>query len=217
MERAFIEGLPCAGKSTLAKYIEYKGGSVIHELGRVIPPGEFPGNGATVEEVLRIDDWFIEKEHLRTSQNSGYFDRSYLTHLAYAYAYGKYKDIPTLGKTTDKYKRAIDTGLLPVPEQIIYIDIRPEESVLRQDVRVKLGHKALDPFWHDTCFLSDMKNAYETLLTTADGVDIEVVDALLATEDKYARCTSPGQSPTAAEHQKSIDLTLYVNLLERRQ
>ncbi len=61
----FIEGLPGAGKTTLIRLLEKQGRDIEHELGHVIPASEFPGNGETIEAILGIDDWFINKEKAR--------------------------------------------------------------------------------------------------------------------------------------------------------
>lgn len=215
MARRFIEGLPCAGKSLLTKRIKSMGGSVVHELGRIIPSNNFPGNGGNVAEVLEIDDWFIQKEGERlTSSDTAYFDRSYLTHLAYAYAYGRYKGIPSLEATVQKYSQALNDNRLVMPEGIIYLEISPEESIQRQAIRIKMGSKALDNFWSDKSFLNDIEYAYQRLFDSIDNVCLLQLSGELSTEEKYAQVSAVAENHKNGE--STIDLAHYVKRLHER-
>jgi len=111
MTIVFIEGLPAGGKTHLIRYIESRGHQVIHELGRVLKPEDFPGDGKTIEEILRIHDWFIEKEHARFEHKiSGVFERSFMTQLGYAFAYPRYMNLDAFEKGVNKYASAIYSG-----------------------------------------------------------------------------------------------------------
>lgn len=183
----FIEGLPCAGKSLLTKYLELKGEHTVPELGRVIKKEEFPGDGENKTEIEKIDEWFIIKETERFRKNSsGIFDRSYFTHLSYAYAYTRYKQIDSFSTTVQKYARAISQGELLLPDIIIYIDIDPLTSILRQNKKIdKSAPKALANFWRKESFLKDMSLAYFNIFKVAKNILILKIDGHQSTEEKY--------------------------------
>lgn len=179
MARKFIEGLPCAGKSTLIKRLETDNEHIVHELGRVIPANEFPGNGSSCQEIKQIDSWFIDKEAQRIHDNQdGYFDRSYLTHLAYAYAYSRLTGLNSFEQTIGDYQNATTEEKIVPPDEIIYIKESPEESIKRQLRRIQLGHRALDKFWRDEYFLKDTVLAYEAIMECTENVSITILDSL---------------------------------------
>lgn len=73
----FIEGLPCAGKSLLVNALAEQGDSVCFELGKVLSREDFPGNGKSLDEVERINNWFISREAERMNDNKlTFYDRS---------------------------------------------------------------------------------------------------------------------------------------------
>lgn len=182
MKRLFVEGLPGAGKSTVVDIIQKQNIPVMKELGYLINHDEFPGNGQTVEEVLEIDDWFIDKEEARTAMKNGIFDRSYFTHLTYAYAYGRHKNLRSMEKTIDKYSNALNIGRLAVPDSIAYIDIEPELSIERQRKRAWSGVPPLDAFWEDKIFLQDLREAYDELFNACENIPISYHDGSLDSE-----------------------------------
>lgn len=181
--RIFVEGLPCAGKSLLVKHLEQQGHNVVHELGRTINPNDFPGNGTTLDEILKIDDWFIRHESDR-SNRTGVYDRSFLTHVTYAYAYGIYRGTQSFRPTVERYIDAIEAERLMLPDAITLIDIEPEESIERQVIRVASGRRPLDDFWSDIEFLGNLRRAYGSLLVKCMGIEVVFIDGHSTTEEK---------------------------------
>lgn len=184
MEMKFIEGLPCAGKSSLIRLLGSNGYSITHELGRVLPKSSFPGNGKTIEEILKIDDWFIEKESSRCLETTEFYDRSYFSHLTYAYAYSRVMGLSSFEKTIGKYQKAINSNKLTLPSEITYINIDPETSIERQKIRVQNGSNSLDSIWQDRSFLRDLIWAYTSLFSCLEGIDVTEIDGRMSTEDK---------------------------------
>ncbi len=172
MSRLFLEGLPGAGKSTALNIIAEHNVPVVQELGLTLGPDGFPGNGQTIEEILEIDDWFIGQEERRTQVSEGVYDRSYFTHLTYAYGYGRYTELQSLEPTVEKYRRAVALGRLAIPTAIAYIDVEPELSIERQEKRIRSGVPPLDSFWMDKSFLSDLRDAYECLFQSCESIPV---------------------------------------------
>ena len=185
----YVEWLPCAWKSLLIKQLEKNKENVVHELWRVLSKNEFPWNGKNVDEINAIDRWFIDKESKRyegvdLSGKNIYFDRSFLTHLAYAYAYSRFMNIPSLKNTVKSYENALNDGKLIVPDTIINISISSEISIQRQEEKMNINpSKALPFFWRDKKFLDDLFYAYSKLYESYDWRLIDI-DGRLATEEK---------------------------------
>lgn len=58
-----------------------------------------------LKKLKKIDNWFINKEEWRMSDLSKrFFDRSYLTHLSYAYAYSNWISLPSFKLTVNRYR-----------------------------------------------------------------------------------------------------------------
>jgi thymidylate kinase len=165
MGMIFIEGLPCAGKSELIKTLKGNGESVCDELGKLLRREEFPGNGKTLKQIEEIDRWFINKEEWRMSDLSKkFFDRSYFTHICYAYAYSHWISLPSFKPTVNRYQERVLNGGLSVPEYVIYIDVSSQESIDRQLNKIITGiSKGLPDFWRDKSFLENTRLAYEKL------------------------------------------------------
>lgn len=208
----FIEGIPGAGKTELIRLMGKRGYNVVHELGNVIPSEEFPGNGNTLDESLEIDDWFIQKEAERLQQRSGIYDRSYLTHITYSFAYSNLTGIPALEHTIQKYALAIKEGKLLIPDSIVFIQLSVNESISRQIQRVRIGeHTNLPKFWADPIFLEDLRSAYEVLLSVVTGIKVVRIDGKFTSEEKLA-----GIEPVInyERTEKNIDLNAYVDGLK---
>lgn len=206
----FIEGLPCAGKSLLTQSLQQSGEKVVHELGRVIPKEDFPGDGHSTEEITAINNWFIDKESERIAGNpSGFFDRSFFTHLVYAYAYEKLSGIESFHKTIDQYQAALDEGLLTLPDSVVYIDETPETSIKRQLFKISIGRTALASFWRDESFLRDTIVGYYSLFDNLNGIEVTTVDAEMTTEDKLNNIKETNQPLMAS---KSIDLAKFKSI-----
>lgn len=205
--RIFIEGLPCAGKSLLTKELEAKGQRVVHELGRVLPKDSFPGDGKNIEEIKKINSWFIDKEQKRLLKNQhAYFDRSFFTHLVYAYAYEKYSGIKSFQETVDQYQDSLNQQELVLPEKVIYLDENPETSIQRQEFKILIGRTALASFWRDKTFLKNTLIAYDSLFENLSGIDLIKIDADLSTEEKIL---SLYEKPQETINNKSIDLVRF--------
>lgn len=206
----FIEGLPCAGKSLLTKELERNGNHVVHELGRTIPRDSFPGDGSSVDEIEKINEWFIDKESTRLSSNlNGYFDRSFFTHLVYAYAYEKFSGIKSFHKTVDRYRDALDSGRLILPDEVVYIDEEVKTSIERQLFKISIGRVALASFWRDETFLKNTVRGYESLLENLKGIDIITLDAEMSTEEKMNSLGRSEQRRLLAK--RAIDLSRFKN------
>ena len=183
----FIEGLPCAGKSLLIKEMEACGDKVTYEIGNVLHRSRFPGNASSFEEAMSINRWFIGKEQERMHKSDSlFFDRSYLTHFCYAYAYEKYKNITIFEKTIEMYRNEVEQGLLDVPKGIIYLNISSEDSIKRQREKIeKKISKGLPDFWRNQQFLEDTRDAYKALFSSVVDIPWIEIDATLSTYDKY--------------------------------
>ena len=176
MTKVFLEGLPGAGKTTTSKILREERIPVARDFGLANGAEDYPGNGTTVDEILAIDDWFINKESERMRSDSGIFDRSYLGNLTYAYAYGRYKGLDSLKPTIKKYEQAIAVGRLALPEGIVYIDIDPELSIERQYKRVGEGVPLLDDFWRDKYFLQDLRDSHTALFNSFTNIPTLILD-----------------------------------------
>ena len=185
----YVEWLPCAWKSLLIKQLEKNKEKVIHELWRVLNKNDFPWNGKNTDEINAIDRWFIDKESKRydggdLSGKNIYFDRSFLTHLAYSYAYSRFMNIPSLKNTVKSYESALNDGKLIVPDTIINISIPSEISIQRQEEKMNINpSKALLFFWRDKTFLDDLFYAYSKLYESYSWRLIDI-DGRLTTEEK---------------------------------
>lgn len=182
----FIEGLPCAGKSLLIRALEARGESVCFELGKTLNKDDFPGDGTTLEEVNRINRWFIQKESERMKQKTSlFFDRSYLTHLCYAHAYSRWISLDILEPTVMMYAEKIEDGSFPKPERVIYVDISSKESILRQEDKItKKISRGLPAFWRSEIFLNDTRHAYQKLFAAMNDIPILSINAELNTKEK---------------------------------
>lgn len=176
MTRIFLEGLPGAGKTTTSKILREERVPVARDFGLANGAEDYPGNGTTVDEILAIDDWFIDKESERMRADSGIFDRSYLGNLTYAYAYGRHMGLDSLKPTVRRYAQAIAVGKLALPEALVYIDIDPELSIERQHQRVGEGVPLLDDFWRDKFFLQDVRDSHTVLFNSCANIPTLILD-----------------------------------------
>ena len=179
----YVEGLPWAGKSTIIKALEESKKSVIHELGRVLSKNEFPWNWKTTQEIHEIDTWFIEKENLRykpgweNNKNGSniFFDRSFLSHLSYGYAYGILKWLPSFPWTIKLYDEAIKNNKVLIPDFILNISVSPELSIERQLQRTKDNPtKALPEFRRNNKFLNDILYWYSKLFPCLSSITLDI-------------------------------------------
>jgi thymidylate kinase len=211
--KIFLEGLPGAGKSTLLDHLGLRGIPVVHELGYVLDPTDFPGDGASVDEILAIDDWFIEKEKERMENASGVFDRSYFTHLTYAYGYSRFMGLPSFEPTVRKYQSVIKAGQLHLPDGIIYVDVPPELSIERQETRMRLGVLALKGFWMDQHFLADLREAYDMLFQSCKGIPTVRIDGTLTSENQADQVIRhlAGITESDSGRSNTVDLEHYID------
>lgn len=188
----YIEWLPCAGKSLLIKKLEANNEKVVHELWRILKKEEFPWDWRSVEEVNLIDKRFINKESLRyglidDKDWNVYFDRSFLTHLSYAYAYSKFTNLPFLKNTIKLYEKALEDWNLIVPDTIVNISVPSTISIQRQKEKIKDNpHKALPYFFREKSFLDNLLYAYSKLYESYTWNFIDI-DWRLTTEEKLAK------------------------------
>jgi len=218
MGKIFVEGLPGAGKSTLLNTLNEQGIPVIDEIGHTIDQSEFPGNGSSIGEILDIDTWFINMER-RRMQGPGVYDRSYHTHLTYSYAYSHYTGLDAFPHTVAKYAEAIDQRVLDIPHGVLYVEASPELSITRQLLRIQMGGLALDNFWRDKQFLSDLVRAYDALFESTEGIDIVRIDADASTESLASSLVDSlheSLAPVSPEsHTRAINLGSYVSRLRK--
>jgi len=217
MTIAFIEGLPAGGKTHLIKYIESKGYRIIDELGRVLKPDEFPGDGKTIDEILRIHDWFIDKEHVRFEKApEGIFERSFMTQLGYAFAYPRYMNLNSFEKGVDKYADAISSDWLPLPDLLFYVSISVEDSIKRQRYRyLNKEQAALPELWTTESFLNDLVRADNALISSMSGITVVKVDGNLTTEQKYKQVEHYLMNMDAyASANKNIDIDRFLQELK---
>ena len=209
----YVEWLPCAWKSLLIKQLEKNKENVVHELWRVLNKNEFPWDGKNVEEINTIDKWFIDKESKRyecvdSSKKNIYFDRSFLTHLAYAYAYSKFMNIPSLKNTVKLYENALNDGKLIVPDTIININIPSEISIQRQEEKMRINpSKALPFFRRNKRFLDDLFYAYSKLYESYNWKLVDI-DGRLTTEEKLEQIM---KLPDAPLDNSNLDLEAFFN------
>ncbi|MGH2448535.1 MAG: AAA family ATPase [Chloroflexota bacterium] len=216
MTRIFVEGLPGAGKTTTSKALRKRNVPVARDFGLANGAEDYPGNGKTIEEILAIDDWFIEKEAQRMESTEGIFDRSYLGNLTYAYAYGRFLGLNSLKPTTKKYEHAISIGQLALPEGLVYIDIDSELSIERQHKRTSEGIPLLDEFWQDKHFLNDLRDSHTALFNSCSNISIVTISGesepdIVASgiADFYT-----GLNYSAAPLERRLDLGRFLNELE---
>ena len=208
----YVEWLPCAGKSLLIKALEKNKCNVIHELWRVLNKKDFPGDGKSLDEIRNIDNWFVDKEWQRyiwlpISNENIYFDRSFLTHLAYAYAYSRFTKIKSFKDTVHTYEKALDDGILFSPDVIINIKVPSDISIQRQNEKILQNpNKALPYFWRDKQFLNDLLYAYSKLYESYKGNFIEI-DGKLTTEEKLSKVLN---APVVEPWKNGIDLDYYL-------
>jgi thymidylate kinase len=173
--KVFLEGLPGAGKTTTSRILREEKIPVARDFGLANGADDYPGNGTTVDEILAIDDWFIQKESERMRSDSGIFDRSYLGNPTYAYAYGRHMGLNSLKPTIRRYARALAVGRLALPEGFVYIDIDPELSIERQHQRVGEGVPLLDDFWRDKFFLQDVRDSHTALFNACTNIPMLIL------------------------------------------
>lgn len=214
----FIEGLPCAGKSELIKILKGNGESVCDELGKLVRREEFPGNGKTLEKIEEIDRWFMKKEEWRMSDLSKkFFDRSYFTHLCYAYAYCLWISLPSFKPTVNRYQERVMNGDLSIPEYVIYIDVSSQESIDRQFNKIVTGiSKGLPEFWRDKSFLENTSLAYERLWQSLLNIPVCRLDGTLSTQEKSSQLKEWLQKQTPSQ-KRQIDFKRYIQLMENQQ
>ncbi|MGK0663977.1 AAA family ATPase [Serratia marcescens] len=206
----FIEGLPCAGKSLLVNALAAQGTSVCFELGKVLSRADFPGNGLSVAEVEKINEWFIAKECERMRGKAHYFDRSYFTHLCYAYAYGRFMSLDIFPATVKKYAEKISDGGLPLPWGIVYVDIESKESIARQENKIATRvSRGLPAFWRNEQFLNDTCDAYQNLFSSCFDIPVLSIDARLSTQAKLNQLNE-WMSGVVARHGAAIDCNAFI-------
>ncbi|MGG7446978.1 AAA family ATPase [Kosakonia oryzendophytica] len=212
----FIEGLPCAGKSLLINALAAQGEAVCFELGKVLKREDFPGNGRTLEEVEYINNWFIEHESQRMQDKAfRFFDRSYLTHLCYAWAYSRLTSLDMFESTVRKYHKKIADGSLPLPTRVIYVDIVSSESIARQNNKIVSGiSRGLPAFWRDTQFLDDTRYAYQQLFASFTHIPVLSITGQLTTDEKVKQ-VNHWLNDATQQGSAGIDCDLYIKYAKK--
>ncbi len=165
-----IEGLPCAGKSSLVNHLRTEMGYfVVPEISETLKNGEhFPGNGLNYEEIMRISNWFLRKEIERNilarellEKGNVAMDRGFLTSLAYNTAYEKLTGIEVAELLNAKIFSEIERGNILIPTAYIYLKISIETMRLRLKIRKDRPSSILPKFWLDSEFSITMSRFYD--------------------------------------------------------
>jgi deoxyadenosine/deoxycytidine kinase len=165
-----VEGLPCAGKTTLcARLKDQMGLALVPELAQFLGKEErFPGDGKTCEEVYRIADWFLKKETARydrarmlLKRSPTVMDRSFFTILTYNYAYQLLNRITPYEKLNRTVEQYIADGTFITPQLLIMLSISPDVLRKRRAKRIYVSPESLPDFWLDDRFLYPLIDAYK--------------------------------------------------------
>jgi len=196
-KKIVVEGLPCAGKTSLAKSIvkECKSYSLVNEIAARLGNGEkFPGNARNILDAERINMWFIRKESERineakqlSSVTDVLIDRSFPSHLAYCYAYAIFNSLDIFDKTYEMYEAALKSELLELPDVFLYLRIDPSTMLKRLASRVYEDKRAILPdFWVNRSYLTHLNKAYDVFFDNIKKyVPTRVIDANQTHEAVY--------------------------------
>lgn len=157
-----LEGLPGSGKTTMAEYVHDRFNfKVVAEL-----LGTIPDN--VPEDAYIAND--VRKFKLATSSTHAVMDRSYLSTLAYNFAYDKCHSTNAFGDVATTIYGLKEAGKLQDPDLYILLNIPTRLSLQRQ----KPGNAS---FWRDERMLTYTKLFNESFMQQLDVDKKRIIDA----------------------------------------
>lgn len=165
MKRIYIEGIAGSGKTTLSRALLEEGYPVVPEIGKYFGLSELREEGRNLEEINRIIEWFVHHEKQRLSQE-GIFDRSFLLHLAFYYAYEKFSGIKgSFNLCIEKYEGYVKRGELALPSSMVFLDVPFDFALNNLKKRERNGFNKLSKLWYRQNALEDVRKAYKTMVS----------------------------------------------------
>lgn len=168
MGKVFLEGLPGAGKTTLFENIKFEN-------------PELKISRPKISRHLAIDTILLSAkgdqarklvEYDLLQENSGYTlkDRSFLSMLTTFISHGKISE-DIMINLIDQYDHAIKSGILSLPDLVVYLDIDPKTSVERQQERGRVH-----AWGFDNKVLGRNRALYNVLFKNLSITEVEVID-----------------------------------------
>jgi thymidylate kinase len=191
-----IEGLPCAGKTTLVHKIkENLDYEVVPEISELLSEDEFfPGNGTNLKEIIEIAEWFMNKERERTQiakrllfNHNVVMDRSYVTSIAYNCAYERYTGIVSAEMLNKKIYEEVHKGNILLPTAFVYLKITPDTMKERRKRKVYRKSAELPDFWMEKRFIDTFISTYESYFSTIN-VPVKLIDGEKSEDSVYEEC-----------------------------
>lgn len=184
MAKLFLDGLPGVGKTTVCHQLNKLGIQTIPDISAKVRQRDFPGDGVNLETSIEILSWFIIKEQERLKYE-GVFDRSFLSHLAYAYAYEKFQNLQGLfSRYLDTFEDLIACDTLRLPDKMVILTTEvPKISRDRLIYRSsQSGRSWLPFFWYDAGFRVNYFNLLSTLSACFSGANYTLDNTTSAIE-----------------------------------
>ena len=148
MKRIYIEGIVGSGKTTLSRALLEEGYPIVPEIGEYFGLSKLHGGGRKLEEINRSIEWFVYHEKQRLNQE-GIFDRSFLSHLAFYYAYEKFSGIKgSFNLCIEKYEGYVKRGKLALPSSMVFLDVLFDFALNNLKKRERNGFNKLPKLWY---------------------------------------------------------------------
>ena len=161
----FVEGISGVGKSHLCRHLMDSFGLPYSPEAALLAEGPTIPDGRALEESIAVAGFFLAVESIRTHHRCPVHDRSWLGHLAYAWAYeqssgqrGFYAAVRQLA-----VQGATD-GRLAIPSVVVVVTAN--EDVRVQRLLDRTGHSGVaagSPLWLDGPFVALVADWYERL------------------------------------------------------
>ncbi len=168
-----IEGIPCAGKSTLRENLQknminkeftlfFSPTFAERKYFEEISPKNYPEN---FSEARNNEKWFLNYElnRLRSLKSKPddtvvILERDFLSTLAFSYAYSKFKNIPSFYSNMNEFKDISIKDDFIFPDVRLVLDISLETFIERDKQR----DKKLDYVFSDKKFISELIKFYSS-------------------------------------------------------